>query len=78
MTKEEIEKSSDLEIAYRIIEDTLDNVNSNYLNSNWPDDVTHKTEGYLDGLVFCLDVLKKVNGVKDAILKEDKNNENNR
>jgi hypothetical protein len=78
MTKEEIEKSSDLEIAYRIIEDTLDNVNSNYLNSDWPDEVTHKTEGYLDGLVFCLDVLKKVNGVKDAILKEDKNNENNR
>lgn len=70
MTKEEIEKSSDLEIAYRIIEDTLDNVNAAYLDSNWSDKVTHKTEGYLDGLVFCLDILKKVNGIREAALKD--------
>ena len=66
MIKEEIEKSSDLEIAYKIIENILDDINTKYLNSNWSDKVTYKTEGYLDGLVFCLDVLKNVNGIRES------------
>lgn len=72
MTKDEIKKLSDIEIAYRIINETLDNTNSVYLDSNWPDKITHKVEGYLDGLVFCLDILKKVNGIREA-LDGDKN-----
>ena len=70
MTKDEIAKASDIEIAYKIIEETRDNVNSAYLDSNWSDKVTYKTEGYLDGLVFCLDILKKVNGIREAALKD--------
>lgn len=67
MTKDEILKENDSAIAYRIIDQTFNDINERYLNEEFSDEVDYKVQGYLDGLKFCLDILHKTKDIRELI-----------
>ncbi len=73
MTKEEILQSSDSKIAYTIISQIFDEMNTKYLEEDLSDEDDLKMQGYLDGLKFCLDIISKTSPIKEGIKNESNN-----
>lgn len=67
MTKDEILRENDASIAYRIIEQTFNETNERYLNEEFTDEEDYKIQGYLDGLKFSLDILRKTKDIRELI-----------